>query len=105
MRRYGVGVTTGGEPACHIIERHLSRFVEGRDPRDIELMWDQMWRASMPYGRKGLAVHALSGVDLALYDLLGQLRGEPVYALLGGRTKDSVPVCEFVTSKIQDVQD
>ena len=36
-----------------------------------------MWRASMPYGRKGLAVHALSAVDLALWDLLGQLRGEP----------------------------
>jgi hypothetical protein len=35
-----------------------------------------MWRASMPYGRKGLAVHALSAVDLALWDLLGQLRGE-----------------------------
>ena len=36
---YGCGVTSGGEPACFIIERHLSRFVEGRDPRDIELMW------------------------------------------------------------------
>ena len=38
-----------------------------------------MWRASMPYGRKGLAVHALSAVDLALWDLLAKLRGEPVY--------------------------
>ena len=37
---------------------------------------DQMWRASMPYGRKGIAVHALSAVDLALYDLLGKLREE-----------------------------
>ena len=35
-----------------------------------------MWRASMPYGRKGIAVHALSAVDLALYDLLGKLREE-----------------------------
>ena len=40
---------------------------------------DQMWRASMPYGRKGVAVHALSAVDLALWDLLAKLRGEPVY--------------------------
>ena len=46
----------------------------------------------MPYGRKGIAVHALSAVDLALWDLLGKLRGEPVYAMLGGKTKDKVPV-------------
>ena len=51
-----------------------------------------MWRASMPYGRKGIAVHALSAVDLALYDLLGKLREEPVFALLGGKTKERVPV-------------
>lgn len=89
---YGCGVTTGGPPACFMIEHHLSRFVEGRDPRDIELMWDQMWRSSMPYGRKGISVHALSAVDLALWDLLGKLRNEPVYALLGGKTKESVPV-------------
>eukprot|EP01048_Picozoa_sp_COSAG05_P015206 COSAG05_NODE_1807_length_4044_cov_3.445881_1_plen_466_part_00 len=89
---YGCGITTGGEAACWIIERHLSRFVEGQDPRDIELMWDQMWRASMPYGRKGIAVHALSAVDLALWDLLGKLQGEPVYNLLGGKTKAVVPV-------------
>jgi hypothetical protein len=36
---YGCGITSGGQPACFIIEHHLSRFVEGRDPRDIELMW------------------------------------------------------------------
>jgi hypothetical protein len=64
---YGCGITSGGEAGCWIIERHLSRFVEGRDPHEIELMWDQMWRASMPYGRKGIAVHALSAVDLALW--------------------------------------
>jgi L-rhamnonate dehydratase len=88
----GVGVSIGGEPACFIVERHLSRFVEGRDPRDVELIWDQMWRATMPYGRKGLPIHALSAVDLALWDCLGKLRGEPVYALLGGKTKERLPV-------------
>merc|ERR1719410_1951730 len=36
----GVGVTIGGEPGCYIVENHLSRFVEGQDPRSIELMWD-----------------------------------------------------------------
>ena len=52
----GVGVTIGGEPACYIVEKHLSRFVEGQDPRDVELMWDQMFRATLNYGRKGLPI-------------------------------------------------
>jgi len=38
----GYGVTVGGPPACYIIEKHLSRFVEGQDVRNVELMWDQM---------------------------------------------------------------
>ena len=88
----GVGLTTGGEPACWLVERHLKRFVEGRDPRDVELIWDQMWRATLPYGRKGLAVQALSAVDLALWDVLGKLREEPVYALLGGAFRPRLPV-------------
>ncbi|MGI8566920.1 MAG: L-rhamnonate dehydratase [Pyrinomonadaceae bacterium] len=88
----GVGASVGGEPACYIIEKHLSRFVEGQDPRDVELMWDQMWRATMPYGRKGLPIHAISAIDLAIWDCLGKLRGEPVYALLGGKTKKRLPV-------------
>jgi L-alanine-DL-glutamate epimerase-like enolase superfamily enzyme len=46
-----------------------------------------MWRATMPYGRKGLAIHAISAVDLALWDCLGKLRDEPIYALIGARPK------------------
>src|SRR5438067_1788333 len=88
----GVGVSTGGEPACYIVERHLSRFVEGQDPRNVELIWDQLWRATLPYGRKGLPIQAISAIDLALWDVLGKLRDEPVYALLGGKTKDRLPV-------------
>jgi L-rhamnonate dehydratase len=88
----GVGITIGGEPGCFIVENHLSRFVEGQDPRDVELMWDQMWRSTINYGRKGLPIQALSAVDLAIWDLLGLLRNEPVYALLGGKTKQRLPV-------------
>jgi L-rhamnonate dehydratase len=86
----GVGVSTGGVPACFLVERHLARFVEGQDPRRIELIWDQLWRASMFYGRKGLAVNAISAVDLALWDLLGKLRDEPVHALIGGAALDEL---------------
>ena len=66
--------------------------MEGQDPRDVELIWDQMFRATLNYGRKGLPLQAISAVDLALWDLLGKLRNEPVYALLGGKTKKRLPV-------------
>ena len=97
----GIGCSIGGEPACYIIEHHLRRFVEGQDPRNVELMWDQMWRSTMPYGRKGLAIHAISAVDLAIWDCLGKLRDEPIYALIGGKTKDRLPV--YATTPRADV--
>ena len=50
-----------------------------------------MWRSTLHYGRKGLALFAISAVDLALWDLCGKLRDEPVYMLLGGETKPSLP--------------
>src|SRR2546425_11485417 len=56
----GIGVSTGGVPACFIVERHLARFVEGADPRSVELMWDQMWRAAMFFRRQGLVLEANS---------------------------------------------
>ncbi|GAA0906136.1 hypothetical protein GCM10009558_095220 [Virgisporangium aurantiacum] len=83
----GFGVTTGGEPSAWIVERHLARFVEGQPVTDIERMWDQMFLASVHYGRKGLVLNAISGVDLALWDLLGRVREEPVYQLLGGAVR------------------
>jgi L-rhamnonate dehydratase len=86
----GFAVTTGGEPAAFIVERHLSRFVEGSDPADLERIWDQMYNGSLFYGRKGLVLNAISAVDLALWDLLGKLRDEPVYALLGGPVRDEL---------------
>jgi L-rhamnonate dehydratase len=86
----GFAVTTGGEPAAFIVEKHLARFLEGRDPAQIEKIWDQMYFSTQYYGRKGLVVNAISGVDLALWDLLGKLRGEPVYQLLGGPVRDEL---------------
>jgi L-rhamnonate dehydratase len=57
---------------------------------DIRAIWDDLYMASLPYGRKGLAVMALSGVDLALWDALGKAEGKPVYELLGGLRKPRV---------------
>jgi L-rhamnonate dehydratase len=86
----GFAVTTGGEPAAYIVEKHLARFLEGRSPTDYEKIWDQMYFSTQYYGRKGLVVNAISGVDLALWDLLGKLRQEPVYHLLGGAVRDEL---------------
>ncbi len=86
----GFAVTTGGEPAAYIVEKHLARFLEGRAPTDYEKIWDQMYFSTQYYGRKGLVINAISGVDLALWDLLGKLRQEPVYHLLGGAVRDEL---------------
>ena len=86
----GFAVTTGGEPAAYIVEKHLARFLEGRSPVEVEKIWDQMFFSTQYYGRKGLVVNAISGVDLALWDLLGKLRGEPVYHMLGGAVRDEL---------------
>ena len=88
----GIGLSTGGEAAAFIIEKHLSMFVEGQSASDRTYIWEQMWRASIHYGRKGLALHAISAIDLALWDLYGKTVNEPVYNLMGGRTKQRVPV-------------
>lgn len=86
----GFAVTTGGEIGAFIVEKHLARFLEGTAVTDIEKIWDQMYRSTLFYGRRGVVLNAISGVDLALYDLLGRLRQEPVYALLGGQVRDEL---------------
>lgn len=86
----GLGVTTAGEIGAFIVERHLSRFLIGRQVTEIEKIWDQMYFSTQFYGRKGVVVNTISGVDIALWDLLGKIRGEPVHALLGGPVRDEL---------------
>ena len=88
--RSGVSTGFGGAPAAWLIRNHFARFLIGQDARRINLINDQLFRASMPYGRTGLPVAAISAVDLALWDLLGKLRGEPVYNLAGGKVHDEI---------------
>src|SRR5690606_13952778 len=86
----GFSVTSAGELGAYIVEKHLSRFVEGALVTDIERIWDQMYKSTLFYGRRGIALNAISAVDLALYDLLGRVRQEPVYALLGGAVRNEL---------------
>jgi L-rhamnonate dehydratase len=86
----GLGVTVGGEPGAWIVEKHLARLVEGQRVTDLEKIWDQMYLSTLHYGRKGVVLNTVSGIDLALWDLLGQVRQEPVYQLLGGAVRDEL---------------
>ena len=85
------GYGRGGDGGGPIVEGHLARLLVGENPLDIEKLWDIQWRSTLYYGRAGAAVHAISGIDLALWDIAGKVRGEPVYKLLGGRTWERVP--------------
>lgn len=86
----GFGVSTGGELGAWIVEKHLARFVEGQKVTDLEKIWDQMFNATLFYGRKGIVLNTISAVDLALWDLLAKVRNEPVHALLGGPVRDEL---------------
>jgi len=76
--------------AC--IDTYLKPLLIGADPWDIEYLWQQMYRRTMAFGRKGIGMTAISAVDIALWDLLGKSAQQPVYRLLGGRTKKRIPV-------------
>lgn len=86
----GVATGSGGVPAAWMIKHHFARFVVGEDARNVNMIWDQLYRSSLPYGRKGLPIMAISAVDLALWDLIGKVRGEPVYNLIGGLSRDEI---------------
>jgi L-rhamnonate dehydratase len=75
-----------------IIDLYLRPILIGRDPWDIEALWQHMYRATMAFGRRGIGMAAISAVDIALWDVLGKAAGQPVFKLLGGRTKLKIPV-------------
>jgi L-alanine-DL-glutamate epimerase-like enolase superfamily enzyme len=93
------GVTGWGEcfaygatgAVCEIVDDALAPLVRGQDPTARERLVDSMHRALMIWGRRGLAMCAVSGVELALWDLAGKARGVPVAALLGGAADARVP--------------
>ncbi|KAF7719053.1 Mandelate racemase/muconate lactonizing enzyme [Penicillium ucsense] len=84
----GFATGFGGPPACWLVHQHFERFLIGADPRDTNNLFEKMYRASMFYGRKGLPVAVISVIDLALWDLQGKIRNEPVYKMIGGATRE-----------------
>ena len=75
-----------------VIDLYLKPLLIGKDPWDLEFLWQHMYRKTMAFGRKGIGMAAISALDIALWDLLGKSAKQPVYRLLGGRTKSRIPV-------------
>lgn len=85
------GITGVGEagfsaeyfPTVGPVIEQLAPLLIGRDPTDIGALWQRMLDATHLWGRRGIETYAMSGIDIALWDLLGKLAGQPVYRLLG----------------------
>lgn len=74
------------------IDDWYAPMVIGEDPFDYAHVWEMMYRRSHAWGRKGIGMTAISAIDIAIWDLMGKLAGKPVFKLLGGRTKERIPV-------------
>jgi L-rhamnonate dehydratase len=86
----GWGYGGGGKAAVEIVNGHFAEILVGKSVdsvADISNIWDFLYTESIPYGRKGVAIMALSGVDLALFDALGKAENMPVARLLGDAVK------------------
>src|SRR2546423_14827459 len=89
----GMGIPPLRTPVTkEVIDLYLKPLLIGADPWDIEFLWQHMYRKTMAFGRKGIGMAAISAVDIALWDILGKSAKQPVYRLLGGRTKSRIPV-------------
>jgi L-rhamnonate dehydratase len=88
---HGVGNVGAGSPASMaVIEHHLGPLLIGQSPFDVERVWQAMYRHTLNLGRKGLVIEAMSALDIALWDIMGKATGQPVYNLLGGRTRETI---------------
>ena len=88
----GYGVGGGGPAGVHVVETVLRETLVGQEAEAVDALWQAMYRSTLPFGRKGLAVMAISGVDLALWDLRGKREDRPVWAVLGGESDRELPV-------------
>lgn len=78
-------------PSAHNHARSLSAVLTGADPADPVALWHRMYESTDYVGRRGLTMHAIGGIDLALWDLRGKIENKPVHELLGGTKHDRLP--------------
>jgi len=83
-------VGNGGSAFKNLVDHYLAPKVVGRDPLQVERLWNAMWLESHDIGSGGASTHAIAAVDIAVWDLVGQELGQPLYRLLGDY-RDSLP--------------
>ncbi|HUP32242.1 MAG TPA: mandelate racemase/muconate lactonizing enzyme family protein [Gaiellaceae bacterium] len=74
----------------HAVAVGLRELLIGEDPLDVERLWRKMYRGTIYVGRRGITVHAISGIDIALWDIKGKALGKPVCELIGEPRRDRV---------------
>lgn len=70
--------------SSHTGSMGLKECIVGQDPLEIARLWERMYHATRYVGRRGCVIHAISGIDIALWDIKGKVEGKPVSAILGG---------------------
>jgi len=83
---WGESAMWGGPHAvtATLVEREIAPLIVGEDPRRPEYLWEKVFQETYYHGRRGVVIAALSGVDIALWDILGKCSGQPLWRLLGG---------------------
>jgi L-alanine-DL-glutamate epimerase-like enolase superfamily enzyme len=77
-------------PGTHTMGLAVKDMLIGANPFEIGALWRKIYLGTAMNGRRGMVVHALSAIDMALWDLCGKALGKPVHALLGGATRDRI---------------
>ena len=77
-------------PGTHTMDRGLLPLLIGRDPTDVEAIWQELYVGTCMSGRRGALVHALGAIDIALWDLRGKAEGVPCWKLWGDAHSDSL---------------
>src|ERR1700751_5271365 len=84
-RVIGIGEAgVGGGATQSVIEKVLQPLLSGEDPLLIEGLWQKMFARTRQFGRRGIVMNAISGIDIALWDIAGKVANLPLYRLLGG---------------------
>lgn len=91
-------------PRASLAWPSLKSIVLGRDPTDPAALWEHMYAASHYYGRRGAAIHAISGIDIAAWDVKGKAEGKPVAELLGTPRRERVRAY-VTTSRVGETDD
>jgi L-alanine-DL-glutamate epimerase-like enolase superfamily enzyme len=85
-------------PSAHLWSQSPAQLLLGADPVEVTALWERLYEATIYPGRRGLGIHALSALDIALHDLAGKQLGIPAYKLMGGARRQKLrPYCTILS--------